>query len=151
MSSMFEGATSFNGNLSGWDVSAVTDMSSMFEGATSFNGNLSGWSVSAVTDMRYMFAGASEFNQNLGNWSVSAVTDMSRMFAGASEFNQNLGNWFIVLDSDTFAATDDMLHISTQNDYLDEAKPDLRHQRRPVRHRPGRPGHHPELLGDGSQ
>ena len=31
-----DGATSFNGDLSSWDVGQVTDMNSMFRGATSF-------------------------------------------------------------------------------------------------------------------
>ena len=48
---MFNGATSFNGDLSAWDVSAVTNMISMFYNANAFNGDLSAWDVSAVTDM----------------------------------------------------------------------------------------------------
>ena len=36
MMSMFEGATSFNRNLSKWDTGKVTDMLGMFYGATSF-------------------------------------------------------------------------------------------------------------------
>lgn len=40
MVSMFQGATSFNGNLSLWNVSSVTVMQNMFYGATSFNQNL---------------------------------------------------------------------------------------------------------------
>ena len=36
---MFEGASSFNGDISKWRVVRVTDMSSMFEGASSFNCN----------------------------------------------------------------------------------------------------------------
>ena len=47
--------TSFDGNVSAWDVSGVTDMSGMFAGATSFDGNLSAWDVSGVTDMSAMF------------------------------------------------------------------------------------------------
>ena len=42
---MFWGATSFNQDISGWDVSNVTDMIGMFNGATSFNQDLSGWCV----------------------------------------------------------------------------------------------------------
>ena len=49
---MFEGAASFNGDLSGWDVRNVTDMRDMFSGAAAFNGDLSGWDVRNVTDMR---------------------------------------------------------------------------------------------------
>ena len=52
---MFQGATAFNGDLSDWKVSNVTDMSSMFFGATAFNGDLSKWSVSSETDMTDMF------------------------------------------------------------------------------------------------
>ena len=37
------------------DLSRVTDMSSMFWGATSFNGDISAWDVSSVTDMSQMF------------------------------------------------------------------------------------------------
>ena len=41
-------------------------MSYMFF-ASSFNGDISNWNVSSVTDMSYMFTFAS-FNQNLCNW-----------------------------------------------------------------------------------
>ena len=44
-------ATSFNGDLSSWDVGRVTNMSFMFYGATSFNGDLSSWNVGQVTGM----------------------------------------------------------------------------------------------------
>ena len=93
MTSVFEGATSFNQDLDTWDVSKVTDMSSVFKGASSFNGNIRDWNVSKVTDMKYMFNGASDFNQNIGGWTVTEVTNMERMFAGASKFNQNLSTW----------------------------------------------------------
>jgi surface protein len=54
MRAMFDGATSFNQDLSGWGTAKVTDMSYMFYGATSFNGNISGWDTSKVTDMHGM-------------------------------------------------------------------------------------------------
>ena len=37
MTSMFNGASSFNQPLNKWDVSKVTGMGDMFSGATSFN------------------------------------------------------------------------------------------------------------------
>jgi surface protein len=50
MSFMFNMASSFNGDISDWDVGNVTDMSYMFYDAVSFsNHDLSGWDVSQVT------------------------------------------------------------------------------------------------------
>ena len=46
----------FNGNISEWDVSNVTNMEEMFYLAESFNQDISDWDVSNVTDMHYMFA-----------------------------------------------------------------------------------------------
>jgi surface protein len=49
---MFKGASEFNGDVSGWNTAAVTNMSRMFEGASAFNGDVSGWNTAAVKDMR---------------------------------------------------------------------------------------------------
>ena len=43
--------SSFNTNLSCWDVSKVTDMYGMFYNARAFNNNISSWDVSSVTTM----------------------------------------------------------------------------------------------------
>ena len=93
MSYMFFGATSFNGDLSSWDISNVKNMSGMFNGATSFNGNISSWDVSNVNRMGSMFNGATSFNQELSSWDVSNVVNMSGMFNGATSFNQDLSDW----------------------------------------------------------
>ena len=45
----------FDGDLSKWDASNVTDMKLMFYNARSFNGDLSKWDVSMVTAMRFRF------------------------------------------------------------------------------------------------
>jgi surface protein len=92
MSHLFFKATAFNQDIGSWDVSAVIDMSSMFSG-TAFNQDISNWDVSAVNYMSGMFAGASAFNQDISGWDVSAVKDMYLMFSGTRAFNQDIGNW----------------------------------------------------------
>ena len=62
----------------------------MFYGATSFNGDLSGWDVGQVThtwggggSMRRMFMGATSFNRQLGgSWSASTASQW-QMFNGS--------------------------------------------------------------------
>lgn len=94
---MFDDATSFNGDISDWDVSNVTDMRYMFQGATSFNGDISGWDVSNVTSMYAMFYEATSFNGDLSAWGAKLgnVTSMRYMFKGATSFDQDLGGWDI--------------------------------------------------------
>ena len=40
----------------------MTDISNMFQGQLSFDGDISDWDVSFVTNMSYMFFGVTEFN-----------------------------------------------------------------------------------------
>ena len=124
--SMFDGASSFNGDLSGWNVSSVTDMSYMFFGASSFDRPLNTWDVSSVTDMSYMFWKVSSFDRPLNSWNVSSVIGMDFMFFQASAFNQNLGTWYIVLDDTVIDLADtgnDIGSISAQNSALDVHSP----------------------------
>ena len=53
MAQMFY-SSKFNGDISDWDVSNVTNMYAMFV-YSKFNGDISDWDVSNVTDMRYIF------------------------------------------------------------------------------------------------
>ena len=90
---MFKKASSFDGDLSNWDVSSMTDLSYMFNDASSFNGDISGWDVSKVTNMVYLFAEASNFNSDISRWNVSSVEDMDHMFLHASSFNGDISGW----------------------------------------------------------
>ncbi len=83
----------FNGDISKWDTSNVTNMFSMFDGALFFNHPLNNWDVSNVTNMSFMFEEAKKFNQSLNNWNTSKVTSMTKMFCKAKSFNQPLDKW----------------------------------------------------------
>ena len=100
MSSMFEYASSFDGDLSTWNVSQVTTMTRVFFSAHVFDLPIGSWDVSKVTDMSSMFSFAYNFDQPLNNWNVSQVTDMSGMFAGIPVFNQPLNNWNVLQVTD---------------------------------------------------
>ena len=92
MSELFLNNSTFNQDISTWDVSNVTDMSFMFQNTSAFNQPIGNWDVSNVGDMRFMFQ-ASSFNQPIGNWDVSSVTDMDNMFNDAAVFNQDISSW----------------------------------------------------------
>ena len=89
------------GDISGWDVSNVTNMHYMFDFADSFNGDLSKWDVSNVTIMSGMFRGAESFNGDISKWDVSNVTNMHGMFWGASSFNGDLNTKEVTLEDGT--------------------------------------------------
>jgi surface protein len=93
LANCFRLCSNFNGNISSWDVSNVTNMQRMLGGARLFNKPMSSWNVSNVTNMAGMFSGAELFNQDIGGWDVSNVTDMSYMFNNATSFNQPIGIW----------------------------------------------------------
>jgi surface protein len=96
MASMFDDATSFNMDLSNWDVSRVTGMTGMFFSATSFNADLCKWNVLRVTNMYVVFAYVTSFNADLSKWNVLRVTDVNRMFYGAVSFNTDLSDWDVL-------------------------------------------------------
>ena len=69
-------ASTFNQDISGWDVSKVNEMNSMFRNALEFNQGIA----------------ASAFNRDIAEWSESQVTDMSAMFRNAYAFNQDIAD-----------------------------------------------------------
>ena len=95
LTELFAAATSFNDNISSWDMSNVTNTDRMFQGASSFNQDIGFWNTSNFYDVSGMFDSASNFNQDIGNWNTSNVVNMSNMFNYASSFNQDLTGWCV--------------------------------------------------------
>lgn len=100
MDRMFAGASSFDGDISTWQVGSVSWMNSMFSSATSFNGNISNWDVHYVSFMDRMFDGAVSFNSDVSGWDVGRVGNMDRMFYNAQSFNQDISSWDVSRVSD---------------------------------------------------
>ena len=94
MSELFYHIQEFNGDISKWDVSNVTNMSGMFMGSR-FNGDISQWNVSNVTDMGSMFDHAHSFNGDISNWNVSNVTNMREMFDHSPLGHNNWPSWYL--------------------------------------------------------
>ena len=64
---------------------AVREADDMFRGCTTFNSDISGWDVSRITVMSGMFYGASSFNQDLSPWNVSSIRSKPSQFDNGTD------------------------------------------------------------------
>ena len=80
---VFNNFTTFNSDISGWDVSNVTGMGSMFNNTT-FNSGINDWDVSSVTNMTFMFFDSLAFNQDLTGWCVTNIVSEPSNFSTSS-------------------------------------------------------------------
>lgn len=68
-----------NPSIPAMDVSQATTMKGWFAHYVDFDQDISGWDVSKVTDMSALFFGCG-ISQDLSSWDTSSVVDMSDMF-----------------------------------------------------------------------
>ncbi|MDB2323640.1 BspA family leucine-rich repeat surface protein [Planktomarina temperata] len=93
-----------NHDITGCDVSGITDMEGLFYfHPNTFNQDIGGWNVSNVTNMKHMFRNAYVFNQDISGWNTRSVTNMERMFTFSYEFNQDISNWNVSNVTNLFA------------------------------------------------
>jgi len=93
MRGIFQGTqNTSNINIGGWDVSSVVDFTYMFEDST-FNGDISSWNVSSAEQMYMTFGSTTAFNVDISSWDVSSVDSIRNLFSGATAFNQDLTSW----------------------------------------------------------
>lgn len=90
---MFNGATIFNGDVSGWDVGHCSAFRNMFRKTNLFNCDLSGWDMSLAVDISDMFREAAAFNGDVTTWNTSNIQLMNGTFVSAVKFNQDISNW----------------------------------------------------------
>ncbi|MCF8276603.1 MAG: BspA family leucine-rich repeat surface protein [Flavobacteriales bacterium] len=97
MSSMFEQCTALNApsNIATWNTADVTHMNSMFNGASSFNQDISGWNTADVIFLNGMFFNASSFNQNLGSWILTTDVSMADMLSNCGMNCENYSTTLI--------------------------------------------------------
>ncbi len=76
-------------------ITGVTDLGGVFKNEANFNGDISHWDVSAVTTMLELFSGAEDFNQDISAWQTDEVTNMDFMFYKTKHFNQDLSGWCV--------------------------------------------------------
>lgn len=79
-----------------WDTSSNTTMAYMFYQNYSFDGDISQWNTSNVTDMQRCFSIGTDFTCGGAtgiSWDTSNVTNMRQMFQYQRQFNCDIRTW----------------------------------------------------------
>ena len=85
MHGMFQGCTSLvnaNNSMLNWITGNVANMDSMFKGATSFNKNLSGWDITGLSTAEYIFQGGglntANYTDTIVGWAVQVYNNSAQ-------------------------------------------------------------------------
>ena len=109
------------GDISTWNVSAITDMSQLFLAKTTITElDLSDWDVSNVTDMRQMFVAMINCTSlDISGWDTDNVTDMSVMFGNMGKLESldvsSLNTHNVTDMSSMFASTGKLTSLDVTN------------------------------------
>jgi surface protein len=90
---MFRNCTNFNGDVSQWDVSSISNFSLAFVEVAAFAGDLTLWDVSGATNMQSMLSAPAFPSQDLSGWDVSGVTNMQEMFRDTNFNSASITGW----------------------------------------------------------
>lgn len=103
---VFDGDSSFNRDISAWDLSKAVTIDGIFRSATTFtNGTntetnpitgrqgIDGWDTGKVMNFNRTFQFAAAFNRPVANWDTSSGVDFFGIFYSATVFNQPLNSW----------------------------------------------------------
>lgn len=97
MGFMFSGCSKLTSlNAGNWDTSNVTYMAAMFQGCENLtNIDTSKWNTSKVIDMRGMFSLCSSLTSlDVSQWDISNVTNIDWMFSNCKKLTDlNVSNW----------------------------------------------------------
>jgi len=117
--------STFNGDISTWDVSSVTNMGGMFFQNSNFDGYISRWDVSLVTQMANMFYQTTSFNQDISQWCVSLIPSQQSGFSSGSALISDhhpewgeCADWSFTMKINTSLGTGSNFLVSTQTDLL---------------------------------
>lgn len=95
MTGMFAGASNFEGKgIENFDMGNVINAGTMFQNATAFNGDVSDWNVEKLRAANGMFTGASSFEgKGMETWETKSLAVMTSMFSSTAKFDGDLGSW----------------------------------------------------------
>lgn len=90
---------SFNGDVSGWNVSNCENFTGVFYKCNEFEGNLEEWDMSNAKETPSMFRYCFRFNSDIGKWRLPKLQNAYKMFQQCHDFNQDLSGWGIPEDT----------------------------------------------------
>lgn len=92
----FMRCTSFNGDISKWDVSTITNLTQFLYGEyliMNFAGNISSWDVSGVREWYQAFRDNTSFNSDISGWDVRNARNFNEAFYNCDSLTADLSSW----------------------------------------------------------